>query len=99
MIIIVIAIFFTLGVIVNSYKHIDQGEVSRSVLMKALIPAAIAVICLSLRVSYFALPEEAMVSTEYLNYRKALLGVFLALMGYILRSAIYGSVYIYRKKA
>jgi hypothetical protein len=98
MIIIVIAIFFGLGVIVNSYKHIDHGEVSSSDLIKALIPALIAISCLSLKVSYFALPEQAMVSTEYLNYRKVLLWVFLALMGYIMRAAIYSLVYFYRKK-
>ena len=99
MILIVIAIFFALGVIVNSYKRIDHGDVVRVDIIKALIPALIAIICLSLRVSYFALPEEAMVSIEYLNYRKFLLWVFVALMGYIVRLAIYGSVYYYRKKA
>lgn len=99
MTLIVIAIFFALAVIVRSYKHIDHGEVSRSDLIKALIPAVIAIICLSLRISYFALPDEAMVSQEYLNYRKYLLLVFLILMGYILRAAIYSSVYFYRKRA
>lgn len=99
MTLIIVAIIFTLAVIVRSYNHIDHGDVNKSDLIKALVPALIAIICISLRVSYFALPDEAMVSTEYLNYRKYLLLVFLVLMGYILRAAIYGSVYFYRKKA
>lgn len=98
MFIIVIAIFFTLSIIINSYKRIDTGEVSSRDVVKASIPAAIAIICLLLRTSYFALPDEGMVSSEYLNYRKILLWSFLGLMGYIFRSVIYGSVFAYRKR-
>lgn len=98
MLIIVIAIFFTLSIIIKSYKRIDGGEVRSGDVIKAFIPAAIAVSCLLLRTTYFALPEEGMVSSEYLNYRKILLWGFLALMGYIFRVVIYGSVYAYRKR-
>ncbi|MBL4601148.1 MAG: hypothetical protein JKY84_00230 [Emcibacteraceae bacterium] len=98
MFIIVVAIFFTLTVIVNSYKHIDAGEITTPDLVKAVAPAVIAIICLSLRVGYFALPDEGMVSAEYLNYRNMLLWGFLGLMGYIVRAAIYGSVYAYRTR-
>ena len=97
MLIIVIAIFFTLVIIINSYKRIDGGEVSSGDVIKAFIPAVIAVACLLLRSSYFALPEVGMVSSEYLNYRKILLWVFLALMGYVFRAVIYGSVFAYRR--
>lgn len=96
MLIIVIAIFVSLIIIINSYKHIDSSDVSRSDVLKALIPALFALSCLALRSAYFALPEEAMVSTEYLNYRKILLWGFLGLMGYVIRAGIYGSVYLYR---
>ncbi len=98
MLIILIAIFFALAIIVRSYTTIDAGEVSAKDVIKALIPAAIAIICLSLRVSYFALPEGGMVSSEYLTYRSILLWVFLALMGYVVRATIYGSVFLYRRK-
>ena len=99
MLIIVVAIFFTLTVIVNSYKHIDAGDITTSDLVKAIVPAMIAIICLSLRVGYFALPDEGMVSPEYLNYRNILLWGFLGLMGYIVRAAIYSSVYVYRTRS
>mgnify|MGYP003624423964 CR=1 FL=1 len=99
MFIIVIAIFFTLSIIINSCKRIDEGEVSSGDVIKAFIPAAIAISCLLLRTGYFALPEEGMVSSEYLNYRKILLWGFLGLMGYIFRAVIYGSVYAYRMRS
>jgi len=99
MLIIVIAIFVSLAIVINSYKHIDGGDVSCSDVFKALIPALIAIFCLVLRSTYFALPEEAMVSTEYLNYRKLLLWVFLGLMGYVIRVGIYGSVFFYRMRS
>jgi len=96
MLIIIIAIFFTLAVIVNSYRHVDGGEICVSDLIKAALPAFIAIGCLLLRTGYFALPEEALVSTEYLTSRKFLLWGFLAFMGYIVRMVIYGSVFAYR---
>lgn len=97
MLIITLVLFFSFAVVVRSYKHIDHNEVSNSDLVKAIIPALIAVICLTLRGTYFALPEQGMVSMEYLNYRKILLWGFLAFMGYIMRALIYSCVYIYRK--
>ena len=98
MLLITLVIFFSFAVVVRSYKHIDNHEVSKSDLLKAIIPAAIAIICLTLRGTYFALPEEGMVSLEYLNYRKIFLWGFLAFMGYILRALIYSCVYAYRKR-
>ena len=96
MLIIIIAIFFALGVIVKTYGHIDHNEVTRKDVIKAAVPAVIAVLCLILREGYFSLPDDTMVSTEFLNYRKILLWGFLGLMGYILRALTYGSVYFYR---
>lgn len=98
MLIIVIAIFVSLIITINSYKLIDSGDVSRQDVLKALFPALIALSCLLLRSTYFALPEETMVSTEYLNYRKLLLWGVLGLMGYVIRAGIYGSVYFYRQR-
>lgn len=98
MLIIIIAIFFALSLLVRSYRHIDNNDVSKSDLVKSLIPAMVGLACLFLRESYFALPEGAMASVEYLNYRKILLWGFLLCMGYILRSAIYGSVFFYRSR-
>jgi len=60
--------------------------------------AIIALVCLSLRTWYFALPDQGMVSGEYLGYRKYLLWGFLFFMGYIARAIIYGSVFVFRKK-
>lgn len=93
-----IAIFFTLAVVTKSYTAIDQGDIVAKDLIKPILFGLVAVSCLLLRESYFALPDEGGVSTEYLNYRKYLLWVFLALMGYIMRALIFVSVYFYRKK-
>ncbi len=98
MFLIMIAIFFTLTVIVRSYTHIDSNQISNADVLKAVLPAMIAIMCLVLRENYFALPENAMVTGEYLTYRKLLLWGFLGLMGYIVRAAIYGCVFIYRKR-
>lgn len=96
MLIIIFSIFFALSILVRSYTHIDNHDVSKSDLIKASIPALLALLCLTLRESYFALPEGAMAGVEYLNYRKILLWVFLLCMGYLLRAVIYGSVFLYR---
>lgn len=95
---ILVSIFITLSVIINSYKLIDNNDVAEKDVIKATLFAALSLICLALRASYFALPEEGMVTNEYLAYRKYLLWGFLFFMGYIVRSIIYGSVYFYRRK-
>ncbi|MEZ5758101.1 MAG: hypothetical protein R3D86_07765 [Emcibacteraceae bacterium] len=99
MLIIVIAIFITLIVIINSYKKIDNSVIKEQDIMKTAIPAIIALGCVMLRASYFALPDEGMVSQEYLNYRKFLLWAFILLMGYIIRFGIFSVVYIFRDRA
>ena len=96
MLIIIIAIFMTLFVIINSYKHIDNAVINKGDLVKAAVPAAIAFGCLMLREGYFALPDEGMVSIEYLNYRRILLWGFILFMGYIVRLGIFSAVYLYR---
>lgn len=99
MFLIFVFIFFTLSIIIKSYKHIDHKEVLYADVVKAAIPALIGMSCLIIRMTYFALPEEGMVSLEYLSYRRSLLWVFLALMGYIVRAIIFGSVFLYRRKS
>ena len=98
MFLIFVFIFFTLSVMIKSYKHIDNEEVTLNDIIKAAIPAFIAICCLVARMTYFALPEEGTVSLEFLSYRRYLIWVFTALMGYIIRVIIYGSVFLYRKK-
>lgn len=98
MTIIVIAILFMLVVVIRSYSYIDNNSVETIDVIKALIPAVIGLVCLGVRATYFALPEGAMVSSEYIMYRNILMGVFLAMMGYVVRAGIYSSVYIYRNK-
>lgn len=99
MTIIIFAIFFTLAIIIRSYTHIDNNDVTDKDLIKAFIPALIGLISLTLRATYFALPEEAMVSAEYLNYRNILMVIFLVMMGYIIRAGIYGCVFLYRRRS
>ena len=96
--IIIIAIFFALAIIVKSYIHIDGHEIKKSDIIKAAIPAFVALSCLIFRGTYLALPEETTVSTQFLYYRQYLLWIFLALMAYIIRFMIYGAVYLYRRK-
>ena len=98
MLIIIIAIFITLSIIIKSYKRIDDVNVTSSDVIKATFLATIAISFLVLRNLYFALPEEGMVTNEYLNYRKILLWGFIALMGYIFRAIIYSLVYFYRNR-
>lgn len=98
MFLIFVFIFFTLSVVIKTYKHVDHQEVLLNDIMKAAIPAFISIICLVARMTYFALPEEGMVSLEYLSYRRYLLWIFVALMGYIIRTLIFGSVFLYRRK-
>ncbi|MCP5382958.1 MAG: hypothetical protein H6912_11400 [Kordiimonadaceae bacterium] len=98
MLIIVIAIFITLIVIINSYKKIDNSVIKKQDIVKTALPAIVALGCLMLRASYFALPDEGMVSLEYLNYRKFLLWGFILLMGYFVRLGIFGVVYIFRDR-
>lgn len=98
MFLIFVFIFFTLSVVIKSYKHVDHQEVLLNDIIKAAIPAFIAIACLVARMTYFALPEEGLVSLEYLSYRRYLLWVFIALMGYIIRTIIFGSVFLYRRK-
>lgn len=98
MFLVFVFIFFTLSVVIKSYQHVDHQKVILNDIIKAAIPAFIAIICLVARMTYFALPEEGMVSLEYLSYRRYLLWIFIALMGYIIRTLIYGSVFIYRRK-
>ncbi|HPF46000.1 MAG: hypothetical protein KDF58_07860 [Alphaproteobacteria bacterium] len=98
MFIILIAIFITLVVIINSYKKIDTTVIKTEDIFKTAVPAIIAIACIMLRAGYFALPDEGMVSLEYLNYRKMLLWAFILLMGYIVRLGIFGVVYIFRDR-
>jgi uncharacterized BrkB/YihY/UPF0761 family membrane protein len=98
MLIIIIAIFITLSIIIKSYKRIDDAKVTSSEVIKAALIATIAISFLLLRTFYFALPEEGMVTNEYLNYRKVLLWGFIALMGYVFRAIIYSLVYFYRSR-
>lgn len=98
MFLVFVFIFFTLSIVIKSYKHVDHKEVLLNDIIKASIPAFIAIICLVARMTYFALPEEGMVSLEYLSYRRYLLWIFIALMGYVIRTLIYGSVFLYRRK-
>ena len=98
MFLIFVFIFFTLSIIIKSYKHIDNQEVLLPDIIKAAIPAIIGIICLVTRMTYFALPEEGMISLEYLSYRRYLIWIFVALMGYIVRTLIFGSVFLYRRK-
>lgn len=98
MLLIFVFIFFTLSVIIKSYKHIDNQEVLMADVRKAAIPAFIGICCLVARMTYFALPDEGMVSLEYLSYRRFLLWIFLALMGYVVRTFIFGTVFLYRRK-
>lgn len=93
-----IAIFFALSVLVRSYQYIDHNKISEIDLIKALIFASIALICIILHETYFALPTGATVSQQYLNYRGYLLWGFLAFMAYILRFMIYLAVYFYRRR-
>ncbi|MDG1437856.1 MAG: hypothetical protein P8P98_02695 [Emcibacteraceae bacterium] len=93
-----VSIFVTLAVIINSYKHIDNADVVQKDVMKACAFAVFSLACLSLRIWYFALPDQGMVTVEYLGYRKYLLWGFLFFMGYIARAIIYGSVFLFRKK-
>ncbi len=97
MFLIFIAIIIMLVVVVKSYTYVDHNDVTEKDLVKALIPALVAIVSLSLRETYFALPEGAMVSGEYLMYRNILMGIFVVTMGYVIRVAIYGSVYFYRR--
>ena len=94
---IIIAIFIALAIIVKSYIHIDNREIKNSDLIKAAIPAFIALACFIFRETYLALPDETTVSTQFLYYRKYLLWIFLALMAYIVRFMIYGVVFLYRR--
>ncbi len=98
MTIIVIAILFMLVIVIRSYSYIDNNSVETKDVVKALVPAFIGIVCLGTRATYFALPEGAMVSAEYIMYRNILMAVFLAMMGYVVRAGIYSSVYIYRSK-
>ncbi len=98
MIIITVILFFSFAVVVRSYMRVDSGDISRSDLIKATIFALISISCITLRETYFALPEGALVSAEYLNYRKILLLGFFIFMGYILRAIIYWCFYFYRKR-
>lgn len=98
MLIITIAIFFSMAVIVKSYSYVDSQKIYINDIVKAAIPALIAVICMVLRGTYFSLPEEGMVTGQYLEYRGYLLWGFLAFMAYIIRFFIYSVVYIYRNR-
>lgn len=98
MFLIFVFIFFTLSIVIRSYKHVDHQEIILNDIIKAAVPAFIGIACLILRTTYFALPEEGMVSLEYLSYRRYLLWIFVALMGYVVRTLIYGSVFLYRRK-
>lgn len=98
MTIIIISIIFMLIVIIRSYIYIDKSSVTFQDLVKTSLLAAIGIICLTVRATYFALPEDAMVSSEYITYRNILMAAFLAMMGYIVRAGIYGSVFFYRKR-
>ncbi|MDG1709006.1 MAG: hypothetical protein P8H03_09605 [Emcibacteraceae bacterium] len=94
-----VSIIVSLVVIIKSYKHIDNADVLQKDVIKASAFAIFALVCLGLRVWYFALPDEGMVSGEYLGYRKYLLWGFLFFMGYIARAIIYGSVFLFRKSS
>lgn len=96
MLIITIAIFFSMAVIVKSYGYIDGHTVLINDIVKAAIPASIAIICITLRETYFALPEGSMVSAQYIEYRGYLLWGFLIFMAYIIRFFIYSMVFVYR---
>ena len=98
MFLILIAIIIMLVIVVKSYTYIDNNDVTEKDLIKALIPALIAVVSLGLRETYFAMPEGGMVSGEYLMYRNILMGIFVVTMGYVVRISIYSCVYFYRKK-
>jgi anaerobic C4-dicarboxylate transporter len=98
MLIITIAIFFTMAIIVRSYKFIDNNRIDVKDIIKAGLMASVAIFCIILRETYFALPEGSMVSMEYLTYRSYLIWGFLAFMAYIVRLLIYTSVYIYRSR-
>lgn len=92
-----IVIFIALGVIVRTYQYVDKNEINKIDLFKALFFAAISLICIILHETYFALPDGAMVSQEYINYRYYLLWGFLIFMAYIVRFTIYCAVYFYHR--
>ena len=94
-----IVIFFALAVIVKSYTYVDANEILPKDIYKAAIPAVIALTCLILRETYFVLPEETTVSMQYIYYRQYLLWGFMALMAYVFRFVLYGSVYYYRRRS
>ncbi|MCC3862269.1 hypothetical protein [Pseudemcibacter aquimaris] len=98
MLLVFIAIFISLSVIIKTYKRIDNDVITQRDVLIACGFAAISIFCLTLRVTYFALPDEGMVSIEYLNYRRYLIWGFLLFMGYILRAIVFGTVYLYRRK-
>jgi hypothetical protein len=93
--IIIISVIFMLIIIIRSYIHIDNNSVTFRDLVKTSIPAVVGIICLTVRSTYFALPEDAMVSAEYMTYRNILMAVFLAMMGYIVRTGVYSVVFFY----
>ena len=96
---IIIAIFFALAVIVRSYIYVDNNEIMGKDIFKAAIPSVVALGCIIYRETYFALPEETTVSMQFIYYRQYLLWGFIALMAYIVRFMIYGSVYCYRRRS
>ena len=98
MLLITIAIFFAMAIIIRSYKYIDDNRVLKRDVIKAGSFASIAIVCIILRGTYFALPEETMVSNEYLTYRSFLIWGFMAFMAYIVRFVIYSAVYLYRSR-
>lgn len=93
-----VVIFFALAVIVKSYTYVDANEILPKDIFKSAILAIIALTCFILRETYFALPEETTISMQYLYYRQYLLWGFMALMAYVFRFALYGSVYFYRRR-
>lgn len=98
MFLLLIALAITISVVIKTYQRIDNGEItSRDVLIASAF-AVISIVCLTLRVTYFALPEQGTVSLEYLTYRRYLIWGFMLFMGYILRAIVFGSVFLYRRK-